>query len=174
MPDLSLLTTFLSDHKGAIGWLALVSGVLFVGCLVVVPWLVVRVPADYFISPRRPKTPFTDRHPILRLAGLILKNVTGLVLIAAGIAMLLLPGQGILTIVMGVLLMDFPGKHRLESRIIRWGPVLKSINWLRRRSDVPPIKVTATQGDDGAETAGDVRPTRSEDSERPTSVSQPD
>ena len=140
MIDLSSLTTFVSEHKVVMWWIAVASAILFVGCLVVVPWLVVRIPADYFSSSKRPKLPFADRHPVLRWAGLIVKNVIGGVLVLAGIAMLVLPGQGILTLAMGVMLLNFPGKHRLERRIIRMKPVLKSINWLRVRSDVAPFR----------------------------------
>lgn len=141
MPDLSTLTTFVDGHKILLSWVAVISGILFVGCLFVVPWLATQIPADYFVSSHRPKLPFADRHPVLRWTGLILKNFTGGVLVLAGIAMLVLPGQGILTVMMGVLLMDFPGKHRLERRVIRVKPVLRSINWLRHRSGVDPIQV---------------------------------
>ncbi|MCA9139893.1 MAG: hypothetical protein KDB00_24135 [Planctomycetales bacterium] len=141
MPDLSVLTTFVGEHKTLLSWFAVISGILFVGCLLVVPWLVTRIPSNYFLSDHRPKLPFADRHPVLRWTGLIAKNLVGGILIAAGVAMLILPGQGILTMVMGGLLLDFPGKHRLERRVIRIKFVLRSINWLRHRSGVEPIKV---------------------------------
>lgn len=136
MNDLQLL---LHDHKEAMWWIAALSAVIFVGSLILVPWLAVRIPEDYFAKRRRPRTPFADTHPFLRWIGLILKNILGVVLVIAGIAMLILPGQGLLTVAIGILLMDFPGKHRMEKRIIRVGPVLKSINWLRNRANVQPL-----------------------------------
>lgn len=134
--DLQLL---LHDHKAALGWFAVLSGLIFVGSLILVPWLVVRVPEDYFAKRRRPRTHFADDHPLVRWIGLIVKNLVGGSLVLAGIAMLLLPGQGLLTIAIGVLLMNFPGKHKLEAKIIRISPVLRSINWLRNRANVPPL-----------------------------------
>ena len=136
MNDLQLL---LHDHKEAIGWIAVFSGLLFVGSLFLVPWLVVRIPKDYFAKPRRPRTLFADEHPLLRWTGLIIKNLVGVSLVLAGIVMIILPGQGLLTIAIGVLLMDFPGKHNLEGKIIRIGPVFRSINWLRNKANVPPL-----------------------------------
>ena len=136
MNDLQL---FLHDHKEAMWWVAALSAAVFVGSLILVPWLVVRIPEDYFAKPRRPKTPFADTHPLMRWIGLILKNILGVLLVVAGIAMLLLPGQGLLTVAIGILLLDFPGKHGMEKRLIRMGPVLNSINWLRNKAHVPPL-----------------------------------
>jgi hypothetical protein len=136
MNDLQLL---LHDNKEAMWWIAALSGVIFVGSLILVPWLVVRIPEDYFAKPRRPRTPFSDEHPLLRWTGLILKNILGVLLVVAGIAMLLLPGQGLLTVAIGILLLDFPGKHKLERKVIRIGPVRISINWLRNKANVPPL-----------------------------------
>jgi hypothetical protein len=56
-----------------------------------------------------------------------------------------LPGQGILTILIGVSLMEFPGKYRLERGIIHFGPVLKGINTLRRRYGRPPLEFDETE-----------------------------
>ena len=69
--------------------------------------------------------------------------------LGAGIAMLLLPGQGVLTILIGIMLLDFPGKRSLEFWIIRQRGVLKAANWIRRKSNHPPLEV---RGDDSAET----------------------
>lgn len=125
-------------------WLAAVSAVTFVGSLAVVPILAVRIPADYFRRDRRGPTAWRKRHPALRLAVLILKNALGAVLVLGGVIMLFMPGQGLLTIFLGIVLMDFPGKFRLERYLISRGPVLKGINWIRRKADVSELK---TDGD---------------------------
>jgi hypothetical protein len=154
--DVTSLTTPLHEHRELVWWIAALSGVVFVGSLVSVPWMVVRIPSDYFVSKHRPQTYFASHHPLLRWTFWATRNVVGVMLILAGVAMLVLPGQGLLTLAVGVFLMDFPGKHRLERRIIRFGPIWKSIRWLRRRSNVDPLRVepehpaaTAT-GDDVA------------------------
>jgi hypothetical protein len=55
--------------------------------------------------------------------------------------LLLLPGQGILTLLIGISLLDFPGKRQLEKRIARERHVLKAINWIRAKAGRPPLEV---------------------------------
>jgi hypothetical protein len=80
------------------------------------------------------------KRPALRLALLAGKNVLGGVLIVAGLLMLLVPGQGLLTIAVGLVLTDFPGKFRLERWLMRRRSVWRSINWLRRRAGREPLE----------------------------------
>lgn len=134
------MTTLLHEHKEAIWWIAALSGAIFVASLVVVPWLVVRIPEDYFATRHRPKTQFASQHPLLRWTLWTVRNLLGVMLILAGFAMLLLPGQGLLTVAIGVFMMDFPGKHRLERRFIQFRPVLRSINWMRRKTNIDPLQ----------------------------------
>ena len=124
-----------------VGWLAAVSAVTFVGSLVAIPFLAVRIPADYFSAPRRNQLAWGQQHPALRGLVLVLKNLLGLVLVLAGVLMLFIPGQGLLTIFLGVMLMNFPGKYRLERFVISRGPVLRGINWIRKRSGVAALEL---------------------------------
>jgi hypothetical protein len=78
---------------------------------------------------------------LLRLAFLALKNLFGGVLVLAGVAMLVLPGQGILTILVGLMFLDFPGKFALERRLARQPPVLRAINWIRARGGRKPLEM---------------------------------
>ena len=127
-------------HDALLGWLAALSAVMFLGALVVVPVLVVRLPADYFAPSKRDRTRFPWRHPALRIAWLLGKNLLGAVLVLAGVSMLVLPGQGILTILIGITLMGFPGKYRLERWIVQRRWVLKPINALRRKLGAAPLE----------------------------------
>jgi hypothetical protein len=124
-----------------LGWLAAASALMFAVSILVIPLVAARIPADYFCAHRRGPTGWRKRHPGLRLCVLVLKNVLGLALVLAGVLMLFLPGQGLLTIFLAIMLMDFPGKYRLERYIISRGPVLRGINWLRQRSGVAPLVV---------------------------------
>lgn len=121
-----------------LAWLAAASVVGFVASLIAIPWILVRLPADYFDT-RVPRHWMIDRHPALRAIGLTVKNLAGYVFLLAGIAMLVLPGQGILTILIGVSLIDFPGKHRLEARLVAQRMVLHAINTVRHRFGRPPL-----------------------------------
>ena len=53
--------------------------------------------------------------------------------------MLVLPGQGLLTLLVGFLLVDAPGKYRLERWLVSRKAVLRPINWLRRRKGRQPL-----------------------------------
>jgi len=120
--------------------LFILSIVGFIGSLIVIPFVLVRLPPQYF-DVRYPRTWMKEDHPVLRWVGLILKNVVGVVFFLAGVAMLFLPGQGLLTMLIGLSLVDFPGKRRLESKLIGQATVLKSINALRHKFGRPPLTV---------------------------------
>jgi hypothetical protein len=122
---------------GVLVLLGVSSVVLFAASLVVVPWLVARLPADYFAHRHREHPP--PAHPAWRLSVLVVKNLVGATLVLAGIAMLVLPGQGLLSILAGVMLMDFPGKYQLERRIVGNHTVLSALNWIRARAHKPPL-----------------------------------
>ena len=68
------------------------------------------------------------------------KNVLGVVLLLAGILMMVLPGQGIITILVALSLLDFPGRRQLETRLVRQPKVRQAINWIRARAGRPPIQ----------------------------------
>ena len=128
-------------HDTVLWWLVISSVITFVGTLILVPILIVRIPDDYFLAKRRRVSHWRRLHPVPGIALLVMKNVCGIVFIVAGIAMLILPGQGFLTILIGVMLVNFPGKYRLERRFIRIRPVARSINWIRARAGRPPLRM---------------------------------
>jgi hypothetical protein len=113
--------------------LGLLSLLTFVGSLIVIPWLVLRMHAEYFIRHRQEVIERHKRHPVLTIIILLIRNSFGFFLLASGVIMLLLPGQGILTMVIGLSLMDFPGKHRLTDRVMRNKELQHSLNWIRRK-----------------------------------------
>jgi hypothetical protein len=118
--------------------LALASIIGFIGSLIAIPLILVRLPADYFDT-RTPRHWMKDHHPVLRLLGVVVKNVVGVVFVLAGFAMLFLPGQGLLTILIGVSLMDFPKKRALEAKMVGQPTLLGVINAMRHKFDKPPL-----------------------------------
>lgn len=126
-------------HETAIMWLAGASFVAFCATLIAVPWLIVRIPSDYFAHGKRPRKQWADRHPVVRGALLAGKNLLGYLLLVAGIAMLVLPGQGLLTMLLGFILVDLPGKYRFERWLVARPLVLRTINALRRRAGRDPL-----------------------------------
>lgn len=128
------------DHRALLYVLGAASVAVFVASLVLIPMAVVRIPPDYFGHSIRPVGRRSDRSRLFRAAHRCGKNALGLVFIVAGVAMLALPGQGLLTILLGVLLLDFPGKYRFEKWLVSRPGLLQAINWLRRRAGRPPLQ----------------------------------
>src|SRR5207249_3245044 len=131
--------------------LFVLSIVGFIGSLIVIPFILVRLPPEYF-DVRYQRTWMKEHHPVLRWVGLILKNVVGVVFFLAGVAMLFLPGQGLLTMLIGLSQMDFPGKRRLESKLVGQPAVLKTINAMRQKFGQPPLTVAADPQKQGLRT----------------------
>lgn len=139
---------FLKPESPLAWWFLGISVGMFLVSLVAIPIIVVRLPADFFCRRDEGTFGFQKLHPAARIALIVVKNLLGLLMLAAGIAMLVLPGQGILGILLGVSLLDFPGKRRLQRRIVRQKPVLRSINWIRRKAGRPPIRIRSDEGQD--------------------------
>lgn len=122
-----------------IAWLGALSLFTFVASLVALPLLVARIPEDYFLHRQRIPASWKDDRPLLRLVLLLLKNLLGVILLIGGLIMLFTPGQGLLTMAIGLMLLDYPGKYQLEQRIVRVPAVLKGLNWLRAKRHKPPL-----------------------------------
>jgi len=69
------------------------------------------------------------------------KNFDCVLLLLYGILKVILPGEGILTIITGVVFMDYPGKYKFERKLLREKGVINSINWIRSRRSKPSLKV---------------------------------
>lgn len=130
------MSDYLSLVHNNLLWLGIFSVLCFIGSLIAIPIILVNIPADYFIEKTRQK-----RRAWLTVVGQIIKNVLGIIFLLAGILMLFLPGQGLLTILIGLSFLDFPGKRALEIRLIRRPQVQKSINWLRHKYGRPALLI---------------------------------
>lgn len=140
---------WIRDHEVLVQLVALFSAVAFVGTLVAVPILLVRMPTDYFARGGPRPGRFGCRHPQLRLVLRVLKNAAGVVLVVVGVAMLVLPGQGILTILVGITLLDFPGKRTLALKIVQRRGVVRAINWIRAKANRPAVQMPSVDEGDG-------------------------
>jgi hypothetical protein len=103
--------------------------------------LIVRVPADYCLTTSRPALPMSARHPLLRWALAGAKNLLGALFVAVGIALMFLPGQGLLTLIAGLMIMSYPGKFEFERWLVRRSRVLPAFNWLRGKYGRPPLQL---------------------------------
>lgn len=134
------ILTWIGGNQALTLELAALSVGTFVGSLLALPFLVARLPVDYFSDPQRHRNRLRQVHPLVYFALRGLKNLLGWALILSGILMLILPGQGLLTILIGLMLSDFPGKFALERRLARTPRILGAINWLRRRGGHQPLR----------------------------------
>jgi hypothetical protein len=120
-------------------WLLTIASVaMFVGTLIAIPFLIVRLPEDFFL--RKPVVGWPTRHPLVHIIIVLGKNVVGYVFLVSGLVMLVLPGQGLLTMFIGFLMIDFPGKRKWERVILSYGPIRRSANWIRTKRGKPPFR----------------------------------
>lgn len=130
---------WIQNNQAVVWWLGALSIAMFIGTLIAIPWLVMRIPDDYYLQDGRKRPSMFYDRKVLRIIYLIVKNVIGYILIGAGIVMLVLPGQGILTMLVGAILINFPGKQGFVRWMVSRPSVLSSVNWLRRRAGRRPL-----------------------------------
>ena len=129
----------------AVTWQAAVLGLVLFAVTsavtsAIVSWVLVKLPPTYFQA-AHDRDFWQEKHRALRWGGIVGKNLAGVLLIALGVLMSLpgIPGPGFLTILLGIMLLDFPGKRTLELKIVSRPRVLNGINGLRRKFDKPPL-----------------------------------
>ena len=133
------LVELFNAYKNLIFWFGSISLFIFLFSILSIKWLVGLIPEDHFTNKKVSK--LKSNNPIFWYALAIIKNIIGYSLILGGILMLVLPGQGLFTIIIGLMLSNYPGKFEIERKLIAIPTILKSINWLRRKSNKPILKV---------------------------------
>jgi len=136
----SLFSDLTTGRPEVLLYLGIGSVITFIGSLILLPYILIRIPPDYFIHTRKER----HLHParvrrISRMAALIVKNLIGGLFLLMGLIMLFTPGQGLLTILAGVLMTNFPGKRKMEIRIISNDSVYHGINAIRRKAHREPL-----------------------------------
>ncbi|EKF73047.1 hypothetical protein A11A3_15612 [Alcanivorax hongdengensis A-11-3] len=113
-----------------------ISGIVMaLASFIAIPWLLVRMPQDYFSVDYQPR----EERALLAWVVWFARNILAIVLLVAGLLMLVLPGQGLLTILIAIMTSTFPGKYRLERAIMRRPGVYRAANWIRRKYNRPPL-----------------------------------
>lgn len=133
-------------HQNLFAWVAIAAGALLVLIILVTPLVIAAIPDDYFDQKKRPSlgpNPGSNGpyHFFVFFVLKLAKNTLGALLVFSGIAMLVLPGQGVLTILVGLLLMNYPGKYAFERKLISQPRVLAIINWMRVKQNKKPFKL---------------------------------
>lgn len=130
---------------GMFGWKSAILGVVlflitFSASLGIVTFIMVRIPADYF-KKDNPRKVLPNHRRAVRSFVIVSRNILGAFLVALGIVLSLpgVPGQGLLTILMGIMLLDFPGKRGLEYKLVSRPRVREAINKLRSKFGKPEL-----------------------------------
>ncbi len=134
MSFLTILISFVAEHARELVAFSIATLVM---TFVLLPFFLVRLPEDYFVAGHRPRP--LSRFLIIHLMLTALKNLFGLAFVVLGILLLFVPGQGLLTIIVGLTVMNYPGKFRLERWLAMRPRVLPALNWLRERYGYPPF-----------------------------------
>ncbi len=102
--------------------------------LALVSFILVKLPADYFQNPDTSSL-WKGKSRLMRVLVVVGKNILGVLLVAIGVVLSLpgVPGQGVLTILLGIMLLDFPGRRRFERWLVSRPKVLHAVNGLRHR-----------------------------------------
>lgn len=139
---------FLSEFFIALTWRKVLIGagiflVSFLANLGIVSLILVKLPADHFSKSRKTKF-WSGPRPWLHAAKVIGKNIAGILLVALGVVLSLpgVPGQGLLTVLLGIMLLDFPGRDRLEQKLLSKPSIVNTINKLRGRFGKRPLKLS--------------------------------
>ncbi len=129
---------FFIKNQDILIYLGIGSFIFFIIMILITPWLVGKIPYDYFVND---KYSMKSASKITKLIVNPIRNIFGLILLILGFIMLFTPGQGIITILLAVLVMRFPYKRELEQKIIANKNILKALNWLRDKNNKPHIIV---------------------------------
>lgn len=134
---LDFINNILIEYENLLIIVGVISAVVFVVSLVAMPFLLSKIPVDYFVQNKQHKAEIKGLRDLLIIG---IKTIVGLVLFLAGIVMLVTPGQGIISILLGLFLLEFPGKRKLELKFIHHELTFKTMNWLRSKANRPPFK----------------------------------
>jgi len=121
-------------------WMGLLSVGTFLVSLLLIPFLVSRASASFFLIHASIVEKRHKRHPAIALMIKIIRNGLGGFLCFAGVIMLFLPGQGLLTILIGVSLLDIPGRQKMLNLLIHRPAIQHGLNWIRRKTKRPPFQ----------------------------------
>lgn len=123
-----------------VGIAALIWIVSFVVSLAAIMVFFVRLSPRYYLAGSA-RQALAQPHSLRRWTLRALKNVLGLLLVLLGVLLSVpgVPGQGLLTVLVGLMLLDFPGKRRWERRLVAHPRARRAINRLRARWGRPPL-----------------------------------
>lgn len=134
MPLTEWFTVLYEEFRPLLFWFTSISLALALVSIVVLPVMVIYMPKDYFLGAHRRR-----RRGFSTTWVLLIRNLCAFLLMVAGLLMLVLPGQGLLTLLAALIISDIPGKYRMERWLVLRPGILRAINWLRRKYAKPAV-----------------------------------
>ncbi len=123
------LIGFVAEYHRLLSTVAIISFFICVVGILSIPYVLSAIPENYFDKKEENSH---EQWTVWFVIRKMFKNILAILLVLAGIAMLFLPGQGLLTLLVGLMLLDYPNKKALERKIISHPKVLRIINQARR------------------------------------------
>ena len=127
------LLNWIETHRSVLVWAGFFSLIILFLSAVSVPFIINMLSEDYFVREKRRSSLKTPLQYFLFTVTMIIKNLTGILLFLSGFLMLFVPGQGLLTIFISLMFIDFPGKWELQKNAVRNHKIHSVLNWIRRR-----------------------------------------
>lgn len=141
------IATYLTNTFGAnfIFWIVVLTTTVSIAYFVVITYFITQMDKQYFLRRKisqgeainQPR--LTSMNRSVACVVKIAKIILGIVLLVCGILMLVLPGQGLITILIGLSLLPFPGKDKMEQRILARNSVRSTLNWIRLKAKKEPF-----------------------------------
>jgi hypothetical protein len=128
------MQVFPNQYGSILTWLGIISTITFFLSLLIIPWIICKLDKNFFLHIHK-HTKKEDEHPAIFILLKLLRYFVGSFLLFTGILMLFLPGQGILTMLLGICLLDFPGKRKIIDGTLQLPPIQKSLNWIRTKGN---------------------------------------
>ena len=132
-----MFTDWIRDNDQLIQWVGIVSIFLFFLSLFLLRYVILRLPEDYFIKVSSISK--SNSKSLKKIIFRIAKNALGFLLTICGIILLFTPGQGMITILIGLCLIDLAFVNQWKKKMIYNSKVQKALNWIRSKKSVKPF-----------------------------------
>ena len=129
---------WISDNYRLIQWVGIAFVLLFFLSLFILRCVIVRLPDDYFLNDSSALNKRSEN--LISLALRVAKNLFGFLLIICGIILLFIPGQGLVTIVLGAWIMDLPWIIKIKRKFVYSRLVKRTLNWVRSKNGISLFK----------------------------------
>ena len=141
LPYLKDMLQFMETHEELIIWVSTISFLTFIGTLISIPLIIIKLPSDYFIKDKNLAHRFCEDRPLLRIILVGLKNIFGLIFLIMGFLMLFIPGQGMITMLIGFSMLDFINMRGPVYKVVKRPSVYKFINRIRENAGKKSIEL---------------------------------